>query len=210
MSALEGCIYAICASPRADMVPEELVRFCDAVYWKGLSGYDFSAYSLGLHSVAADSPGSDVLVINDSVLGPFNDIDAMLRSSRWRLTGFTASSAFENHVQSYAWFLRDVNPELVAGLSPVITRSFAYDHFQHVVNCQETQFARVASGLGTVGAFWFGSWELVGDPLLRCALPLLDSGFPFMKKSLLGGKLGHLYDQDSLRQRLLSLGHPLL
>lgn len=201
-------VLAICAAPSVDHVPRELIDRCESVCWKGLSGFDFSAFAIALELLAEKSPGCDVFVMNDSVLGPFADVDAMVETGQWRLTGFTASSAFENHLQSYAWFLRDLTPDIPRKLISVMSSAYSFNSFQHVVNCQETRFARVASRFGSVGSLWFGNHASVGDPSLYRALPLLDGGFPFLKRSLLGGKLKHLHPQRELEQRLALLGHP--
>lgn len=209
LKSTAGGLLVVCAAPRPEEVPREIFDYADAVYWKGMSGYDFSAFSVILDAISARSPGADTLVLNDSVLGPFGDIDVLLAAARWRLTGFTASSAFENHIQSYAWYLRQVEPALVRSLRSVFPPNCAFNHFQDVVNFQETRFARVASRSMSVGALWYGDSSAAGDISIRHALPLLDAGFPFLKKSLFGGKLEHLYDQAVLRERLRGLGHPV-
>ena len=190
------------------MVPPELLAVCDAATWKGTTGFDFSAYSLALRAVARSSPGADVFLMNDSVLGPFGDIDSVLRNTPWQLTGFTAWSAFENHVQSYALFLRDVTPDLIRGLRTVLLERTAFNRFQDVVNWQESRLARVASRTMPVGALWFEPRFDAGDPSLVRAASLLRAGFPFLKRSLVGGKLAHRADQETLRGLLDERGHP--
>ena len=205
---LRGRLLVICATPTADMVPPELLEICDAVYWKGLSGYDFSAYAIALREVALRSSGADLLLLNDSVFGPFGDLDTILDATPWQLTGFTASSGFENHLQSYALYWRNVTMPLVHALRTVMPRRVAFNDFQDVVNWQETRLGRVASCTRTVGALWFGAQSEIGDPSLTCAVPLLRAGFPFLKRSLFGGKLSARADQDELRQWLGDHGHP--
>lgn len=208
LRAMHGGLFAVCAAPEPAMVPHELRDVCDAIYWKGMTGYDFSAYSVAVREVSSRSPGADLFLMNDSVLGPFDDLDAVLRDAPWRLTGFTAWSAFEHHVQSYALFLRNVRPALVSGLRSVLLRRTAFNHFQHVVNWQESRLARVASRSMDVGALWFEPRFEAGDPSLTRAVPLLDAGFPFLKRSLAGGKLAHRADQAQLRRLLEERGHP--
>ena len=162
----------------ADLLP----RYADALYWKGLAGYDFSAYTLGLEAIARHSPGADVLVLNDSVFGPFADLRPMLRSAPWELTGFTASGKFENHVQSYAFLLKNLTPQRLRRLRTVFLPALALEDRDDVIFCQETRLARVASHSMSVGARWYGRDS---DPTQAAPFELLREGFPFVKRSLL-------------------------
>jgi hypothetical protein len=207
LRALEGGLLVICATPHPRDVPADLARACDALYWKDLSGYDFSAYSLAMREVAVRSPGADLLLLNDSVLGPFGDLSAILAQAPWQLTGFTAWSAFENHLQSYAFLARDVTASTLHHLRSVLPSHLAFNHFQQVVNCQETRLARVAARTITVGALWFEPGA--ADPSLARAVALLRDGFPFLKRSLVAGKLADRADQELVRQLLQERGHPV-
>lgn len=205
---LEGELLVICAAPTPSNVPDELHALSTALIWKGLSGYDFSAYSIALHEIAERSPGADVFVMNDSVLGPFDGLEAMLENAPWELTGFTASSAMENHLQSYAFQMRSVTPERVRALRTVMPQHTAYNHFHAVVSMQETRFARVAAQTMKVGAFWFADADRLGDPSLFAGPALLEAGLPFLKRSLLD-RYGSIHDQERLRALLSARGHPV-
>lgn len=208
LRALPRGLLVVCAVPRPDLIPADVLAIADAVIWKALDGYDFSAYALAVREIAAHAPGADLFVMNDSVLGPFVGLEPVLARSRWDFTGFTAWSAFENHVQSYAWHLRGVTPAVVRALRTVLPARVAFNHFQQVVNCQETRLARVAAGLMSVGALWYAPTQHSGDPSLHYALPLLEAGFPFLKRSLAGGKLAERADQQLVRRLLDERGHP--
>jgi len=208
LRALPGGLLAICATPGVEQVPEDLLRRADAVCWKGLSGYDFSAYALALAAVAERAPGADLFLLNDSVLGPFGDVEALLERSSWDLTGFTASAAFENHVQSYAFLIRNVNPAMVRALRTVVSTRYAFNYYQNVVNWQETRLARVAARSMSVGALWYSDGRNVHDPSLQSATDLVASGLPFLKRSLLGRYAG-FQDRDRLEAILKAAGHPL-
>jgi hypothetical protein len=198
-------LCVICAAPLASSVPDELAD-ADALYWKHMRGYDFSAYRIGLELVAKHSSGSDVLFLNDSVLGPFSDLDLLLASSPWEMTGFTASASRENHIQSYAFHVRDVSSRRLRELQTIVPGTIALDTYDAVITCQETRMARIAARSMSVGSLWF-----CGDgnsPPLSRALDLLERGFPFIKKSLLD-KSAHFQDVREVRARLRSFGHPL-
>ncbi len=203
-------VFVICAAPTAKDVPSELVDMADALYWKALPGYDFSAYAIALKALADHSPGATALVLNDSVFGPFTDLRPFLDAAAWDLTGFTASWRQENHLQSYAFILRDLNQQRVEHLRPAIRQDIAFNEIDDVILCQELYFARVASQHMTVGAYWYDLSGEIEDPTLLKPLELLDAGFPFMKKSLFAKHSGfQAHAHDELRSRLASLGHQL-
>ncbi|HUR32806.1 MAG TPA: hypothetical protein VM032_03370, partial [Vicinamibacterales bacterium] len=208
LRALRGGLLAIVATSSPGLVPRELLDTCDAVYWKGESGYDFSAYARVFREIALRSEGADLLLLNDSVLGPFCDLDTILARSPWGLTGFTAWSAFEHHVQSYALYWRRVVPATTRSLRTVLPARVAFNRFQDVVNWQETRLARVASRTMSVGALWFEPDPNASDPSIARAVPLVVSGFPFLKRSLVGGKLANRADQQRVRNLLEERGHP--
>ena len=208
LKALALPVLVVCACPRDSAVLPVLRELCDALLWKDLPGYDFSAYRLALSHLAAHSPGADVLVMNDSVYGPFSDLREVFDTAPWGLTGFTASNQRAPHIQSYAFLLRDVRPSTMVWLAPVLLPGLAFNQFRQVVDLQETRFARVASRSMSVGALWFGDVRDVSDPTLARPLELLDGGFPFLKRSLLGKHQG-VIEREAVLARLEALGHPL-
>jgi len=200
-------VFVVCATSNPDLVPQELTRYCDALYWKGLSGYDFSGYTLALREISRSSPGADVFVMNDSVFGPFSDLREVIAKAPWDLTGFTSSNQLTNHIQSYAFILRNVDRTRMAKLSTVFFPYFAISNPNAVVRVQETRLARVAARHMTVGAAWYADYNEVIDPTLVRPLELLDAGFPFLKRSLIG-KHKSFINTDTVRSRLELLGHP--
>lgn len=201
-------LMVVCAAPSPSVIPADVHAFVDALYWKGLSGYDFSAYSAALREISRRSPHADVLVINDSVYGPFTDVRAVLAHAPWELTGFTATSQVENHIQSYAFVLKDVTPARMRALATVMFPWRALSNPHDVIQVQETRFARVAAKSLKVGAYWFAEKEQVLDPTLFRPIELIASGFPFLKRSLTG-KHQTLQDVEQIRELLFSLGHPV-
>ncbi len=170
IAAAQSHDIAVCATEMADWVA-----------WKELPGYDFSAYALGLTMLARYSPKATVLVLNDSVLGPFGDVRSAVINAPWDLTGFTATGLLENHVQSYAFVLRDVTRARLRALWPVLFPWVACGGRDDVIACQETRLARVAARSMSVGAYWY---LRTGDPTQVVPFDLMEVGFPFFKKSL--------------------------
>lgn len=200
-------LAVVFASPSPSDMPPELPGLADALYWKDLPGFDFSAYAIGLRALAEHSAGCDVLVMNDSVYGPFCAPDALWRRAAWDLTGFTASGNIQNHVQSYAFLLRNWNADKLGHLSDILRDGDAYDDYRSVVFCQETRFAGQAAQVMSVGAWWYAEHRHCSDPTIHAALALLREGFPFQKKSLFT-KYAHLVDQDAALAALTVAGHP--
>ena len=206
LRAADAGLLVICAAPRPGDVPRELRTMADALYWKGLSGFDFSAYARGLHEIAAHSPGADVLVINDSTYGPFAAIDTLWSAMAWDLTGFTACGQVENHVQSYAFHLKAVTPDRLARLADILPAHRAYDDYEPVVMRQETRFAATAAQHMSVGALWYAAQNVTIDPSLFAALPLVEAGFPFLKRGLLTKHAG-IYPEEAVRAMLARHDH---
>lgn len=204
----DAALCVICASPSPTDVPDELNGIADALYWKALSGFDFSAYALAISETARFSPGADTLILNDSVFGPFVAVDDLWPAMRWDLTGFTAFAQTQNHIQSYAFYLRRVTPETVRSLRPVLPRNHAFDHYRGAVFWQESRLATVAAKTMSVGAWWYADARRSGDPSIVAALPLVRAGFPFLKRSLLS-KNSHIWPRKMVLDTLRDLGHPL-
>jgi len=168
-------------------IPAAIADVADACYWKGLNGYDFSAYSIALNAIATHSPGADVLVMNDSVFGPLVDLTPFLDDAPWNLTGFTATNVSgQKHIQSYAFILKDVTADRLHALRWIFPERFAFNSAVGAVSCQELWFARVASRSMLVGSYWYGEDAVSHDPSLTRAVALVEAGFPFLKRSLLG------------------------
>jgi len=179
-------LLVVFASPSPADVPPKLNDCADAIYWKALNGYDFSAYSIALRAIARRSPGARVLVMNDSVLGPFADLARYIDNAPWDLTGFTANDGSgQRHIQSYAFIIKDVTEARFDKLHWVFPSRFAFNTAYGAISCQELWLARVAARSMSVGSFWWGADVSVHDPSLTKAVELIEAGFPFLKRSLL-------------------------
>jgi lipopolysaccharide biosynthesis protein len=201
-------LMLVCSCPAEDPLLTELKTICDALYWKDQPGWDFSAYAIGLHAVAAYSPGADLLLMNDSVYGPFHRLTPFIEQAPWRLSGFTGNAGNENHLQSYAMVFRKVDRVLLQYLAPVVSTAWSYNSASAVILLQETLLGRVASRHMSVGAWWYTDTKVHGDLCLHCPQQMIEAGFPFLKRSLVGKFAGVFQPEDQVRALLLRLGHP--
>lgn len=201
-------IAVICATSRHGDFPHELLKYCDAVYWKGLPGFDFSAYTLILEEFVKRAEGSDVLLLNDSVFGPLHPVRPLLRSVSWEFTSFTGAKGVENHAQSYAFHLRGVTQAKLDAMRPIFPENYCYDEMMSVVKCQEIPMARVLAGALSAGMLWFPTSDAIDDPCLEVPFELLADGFPFLKRSLVG-KFSFFGKHEAALSALSERGHPL-
>jgi hypothetical protein len=200
-------LMVICACPSPEMMPSQLGGYADALCWKAMPGYDFSAYTISLWLIARHSPGADVLLLNDSMYGPFSDLDQFFRDARWELSALTASGLWGNHLQSYALLLRDVCETRMDHLKGIFNENRSSSHLGTVVFKQELCLGDHAARHMSVGAMWYGDGAMIDDPCLRRPFELLDAGFPFMKKSLLG-KMSSFQRREDCIAKLREFGHP--
>jgi lipopolysaccharide biosynthesis protein len=208
--ASEGVpLMLVCACPSGHPVLKELESHCQALYWKEVSGWDFCAYALGLAALARHSPGCDVLVMNDSVFGPFVPLVPFLEQAPWRVTGFTGNNQGENHIQSYAFIVRQLDVGLMQHMADIFDTRLRYREQQAVVICQENRLACRAAEECSVGAYWFTTSVEDSDLCLGWPRQLVEAGFPFMKRSLLGKFADVFAPAEDMRALLHSLGHPV-
>lgn len=208
LAAEDARLMIVCACPPDHPVLAELKNQCDALCWKAVKGFDFSAYAIGLTELARCAPDSDVLVFNDSMLGPFAPLTPFIKKAPWRLTGLSASSLEENHLQSFALIVRQLNTEFLQAVATVISTEWCYDASGPVILLQETLLARVASHQMSVGAFWYTDGSRYKDLCLNCPEQMLDAGFPLLKRSLFGKFANDFQDPSAMQSLLQRLGHP--
>lgn len=201
-------VLIICASPAPSSIPDQLKRYADALYWKDLSGYDFSAYTLALEEVAAHSPGATLMILNDSMFGPFSDLRTQISNAPWDMTGYTASGSNGNHIQSFAFILKQVDIERLNSVRSVFCKYHAFNNVHQVIRMQELRMAAVAATHMSVGSHFYTDGREIDDPCLRRPFELLQAGFPFLKRSLLG-KMREFQDPERVIQYLRSQHHPV-
>jgi len=201
-------VLCVCATSRKDRIPVEIHHVVDALCWKGFGGYDFSAYAIALQMLADDVPGASAVLLNDSMFGPFSDLRRHVFDARWRLSGFTASSAIENHLQSYAFIVHDVSRAYIDSLKDVFSLRFAYNNAGATILCRETRFARLAHHHMSVGAFFYADASRIGDLCLTKPFDLVEWGFPFMKRSLLS-KMQSFQKREDVLKCLSKASYPI-
>lgn len=210
LAAEDARLMIVCACPPDHVVLKELQERCDALCWKALNGYDFSAYAVGLTELARHATGSDVLVLNDSMLGPFAPLTPFMEHAPWRLTGFSASALAENHLQSFAFIVRQLDVQFLQAVTAALSTEWSYDSSNAVILLQETRLARVASRHMSVGAYWYTDGLQHLDLCLNCPEQMLDAGFPLLKRSLLDKFARVFQDPQEMQALLRRLGHPAI
>lgn len=207
--ASEGArLMIVCTCPPGHPVLDQLRSRCDALYWKAVEGFDFSAYAIGLSELARHAPGSDVMVLNDSMLGPFAPLTPFIEQAPWRLAGLSASAMEENHLQSFALIFRGLDTGFLRAIAPVVSTEWCYNTSGPVILLQETRLARVASTQVSVGAFWYTDGSTHPDLCLHCPEQMLEAGFPLLKRSLFGKFAQGFQDPAAMQALLRRLGHP--
>jgi hypothetical protein len=172
-------------------------------------GYDFGSWATALDRLPAISRAPNVLLVNDSLVGPFGPIDHLLdrfHRSHADVWGMTDTEQLGHHLQSYCLGFRNGcldHPGLRAFWRGIRVESSRDD----VILRYELGLGRLLrrAKLSTEAAI--EGWRAVdGDdnPTLIGWRRLLDLGFPFVKRQVLRDPGvcpdGHLV-RDELRRR---------
>ena len=200
-------VLVVIGSARLDRELPDALKMADAVIVKEERGFDFSGYTIGLNYLVSRFGEVNVLVLNDSVFGPFYDLMPTMTQTRWRLTGFTSSRAIENHIQSYAFIFKAMDKKLLASLKSVFFRRVAMNFHGAVAFLQESRLARRASRTCSVGSLWEPLTPLA-DLTMAMPIELVNDGFPFLKRSLLG-KFSPGFSRDDILAVLREKQHPI-
>jgi lipopolysaccharide biosynthesis protein len=82
----------------------KVVPFCRHIIWRRNVGYDLGAYKDGIAAIGDVSGLTCLLLMNDSVYGPFRPLAEVLRAAEAAhadIWGITDSLEFDYHVQTY-------------------------------------------------------------------------------------------------------------
>jgi lipopolysaccharide biosynthesis protein len=153
-------------------------------------GYDFGSWATALHRYPAISRAEQVLLLNDSLVGPFRTLDPFFEHfdrSGADVWGLTDTSQFGRHLQSYCLgFKRGCLAE--PGLASFWRGIRAERSRDDVIWRYEIGLARVLDRerFSTDAAIRFRRVVKDGEnPTIIGWRRLLDLGFPFVKRQLL-------------------------
>lgn len=153
-------------------------------------GYDFGSWATALDRFPAIATSPYVLLLNDSLVGPFQPIDHLLErfdQSAADVWGMTDTTQFRHHLQSYC-----------LGFKGGSLREPSLSRFWRTIRVEgsrEDVIWRYELGLSqlldrerfvTEAAIPY--WRVVGEkqnPTILGWRRLLDEGFPFVKRQLL-------------------------
>ena len=153
-------------------------------------GYDFGSWATALDRYPAIASTPHVLMLNDSLLGPFGPIDHLLehfhRSAAdvWSLTD---STQFFHHLQSYCLGFKG-RRLLEAPLASFWRTIRAEESREGVIWRNEIGLSRLLDRERFVIEAAIPYWRVVTEsqnPTILGWRGLLDKGFPFVKRQLL-------------------------
>lgn len=152
-------------------------------------GYDFGSWAIGLHLLGAAVSAPQLVLANDSMLGPFGGFPALLESFErtgadvWSLTD---SRQFGLHLQSYFLGFRGgilADPPLRRFWSNV----GVYDEKFDIIQKNELGLSRLLFNEGYVATSAFRADTVAGpgeNPVIKGWWRLLEGGFPFVKREI--------------------------
>ncbi len=152
-------------------------------------GYDFGSWTCALAWDADISHAEDVVLLNDSLLGPFCSLDKVLtgfHASTADVYGLTDTTQFGYHLQSY--FLGFRNGVLDEQPVRRFWRGIRDESDkQKVIHRNEIGFSRMLRSEGFVCEAAFPYWQSVNpgeNPTILGWEKLLELGFPFVKREI--------------------------
>lgn len=188
-------ILTIVASHHSKNISQPFLDLSDLVIWKDTAGFDISALKIGLRHLALHHEGSDVIWINDSVFGPFNEIKDFLHKcgSNYDVLGMTQSYAVRPHFQSYSFFLRKISSSTVDSLFPLTMNRCLDTHLSNVLVFETMMASNLVKARRRVFC-WARPINRRYDLTMAYPYELIDAGFPFIKRSIVG-KFADGFDQ---------------
>lgn len=154
------------------------------------TGYDFGSWSAALRLVPHLRTGATVILTNDSMIGPFAPLDAVLaraEESAADVWAVTSSLQLAPHLQSY--FLR-FRPG-VLGLPELVTFFDGVRHLTNkvaIVRRYELGLSAAVAAAGLTGVAGFPAASLGAgrhNPTIATWRELMAAGYPFFKRTLL-------------------------
>jgi lipopolysaccharide biosynthesis protein len=152
-------------------------------------GYDFGSWAVALALLPAILRAPRVLLANDSVVGPFTDLDGVVadfESSTADVWALTDTRQFFHHLQSYFMGFKNgvlADPPLTRFWSGVRQERSKWEIIRH----NELALSRLLYREGYVMQAAFRADDVVRpgeNPVIRGWRSLLAMGFPFVKREI--------------------------
>ena len=182
-------VSSSCQSP-SELVFADSVRDRVTVLRKPNLGYDFGSWACALAWDPNIAHAGHLLLLNDSLVGPFSALDAILtgfQESRADVYGLTDTTQFGYHLQSYfLGFKQGIleDPELRRFWMGIRHES----NKQKIIQRNEIGFSRLLRREGYASEAAFPYWRSVAggqNPTISGWEKLLDLGFPFVKREIM-------------------------
>lgn len=180
----------------------------DVVMGHRHGGYDFNSWRLALRRMPHLASASELLLINDSVIGPLWPIDELMvtiRSRKHDVVGAVESTHPESHLQSwFMWF--GANPVRSGDVQRYLEMWRPGLGKRQLIENLEMPLARTMVRWGYSVSAVATAIELdagTDNPSIYRWDRLLDKGLPFVKRELfLNHELAPAVDVESLRRTL--------
>lgn len=191
--ALDACGYpAVVVRASDDTAPLQWPSAPPAstiVLRKPNIGYDFGSWSVALDRFPSLAKRAQVILINDSMVGPFRPLEEMahsFESTTADVWGATSTRQVIPHLQSYLLGFRN------GVLADPAVRQFwrSVDHHEdksRIIGDYELGLSRLLRAEGITASAWFASERVVSpadNPVINGWHRLIELGFPFVKREL--------------------------
>lgn len=170
--------------------PEEELSIRPTIVSRENVGYDFGSWAIGIHDFPRLARREHVLLVNDSMVGPFGGIAELLRkfeTSTADVWGATSTLQFEPHLQSYFFGFRGG----ILGKYPLkrfwsSVRELGSKE-QIIVDYERGLSRLFTVEMLTTDAFLRAEELVLGEmnPAIDAWDTMLERGFPFVKRELL-------------------------
>lgn len=153
-------------------------------------GYDFGSWAVGLDRFRSLAKRRHLILVNDSMTGPFAPLDDMVTSfetSAADVWGATSTRQFVPHLQSYLLGFRD------GVLADPAVHQFwrAVHHLEdksRIIGDYELGLSHLLRAEGLTTRAWYASERVVSpteNPVITGWRRLVELGFPFVKREIL-------------------------
>jgi rhamnosyltransferase len=184
-------VYALAANDRADLeVFDPGQETCDALVSRENVGFDFAIWAATILKNPRILQASDLLLVNDSVIGPLFSMDRILTDielSSADIVGLTDSSQIKYHIQSFFLYIKRPVIKSDAFLNFIIGIK-SYIDKETVIKEYELNFISlmIAAGFRCEALFSLSRLRFSPkqNPSIECWRELLAAGFPFLKSEL--------------------------